>query len=102
MKPEKEETPKDEMEETPAQQKKEAKEGTEEHGDVKIPEQFQVQCTALVNSCNDRHCLDFLRSLVNKKDDELRESEIAAKNKNKPKGPKTPNEFSADAMPSVD
>ena len=88
-KPEKEETPKDEMEETPEVQKKEAEEGTEEHGSVAIPEAFQIQATALVDSCESKACLSFLRNLVSDKEDEMRKSEMD----------EVPQELSTEGMP---
>ncbi len=44
-------------------------------GAVKIPEDFQKQVTSLIDSCNDKACLDFIMSEASKKQSEMMKSE---------------------------
>ena len=85
-------TPEDEAQETPELQKAEVKAGAEDHGEVKIPENFQKQVTALIYGITDEHQIDFINACLNKKRTELMDS-------GEEEETSTPAEFSEEGMP---
>lgn len=66
-------------------------------GTVDIPEEFQKECHELVDSCDDKACLSYLRDLVYRKEEEMRKSEMDKKSKGKSK---VPSAYDTAEMPS--
>jgi hypothetical protein len=85
------ETEEEDKVESPASEKVEDK--TE--GGI-IPEDFQRNVKSLIDSCDDEHCLTYIRTCLTKKEDEMRESKM---NKTKPSGKTVPAVFDDEEMP---
>jgi hypothetical protein len=102
------ETPEAEAAESTKEQKAEKEAGTEKEiatesegskGNVHISEDFQREATALVAEYKDsKPCLEFLRNQCEDALQALREAEMNKKTKTKGK---TPQNFTAEAMPSM-
>lgn len=91
-------TPTDEeSKESPAKEKKEVESGEEytESEGVKVPEEIQKECHALISKCKTRECLDYVRSAVSNKENDMRKSEM-----NKDKKNKVPDDYSIADMPA--
>lgn len=82
-----EEETEDEVSAEPSEDKK-----SEEGGDVKVPEEFQKEAMALVESCKTVACLDFLSNEVQ----EMRSKLMSSQKKNK----LNTDDFSSENMPS--
>jgi hypothetical protein len=76
--PEAAETGIDEANESPEVQQREAKEGTEQHDEVPISEEFQLQCIDMVKNAS-KDQLDFIRTQCMNRSDELRRIEDESK-----------------------
>jgi hypothetical protein len=76
MIPEEQETSTDESTETSEEQQQEKDNGTEQPIDenIKVPEEFQKQCSALIDSCSTVASLDYLQSEISQKRSELMKS----------------------------
>ena len=74
-KPEQEENALDEARETPEQQAKEKQEGTEQHSEVPLTEEFQREVLALLKSATKEEC-SFIRNLCYEREEEIRKSEM--------------------------
>lgn len=81
---------KEEAKETPSEESKE--DGGQEG--VHIPEDFQKSVYELIESCENREQLDYIRSCVSKKESEMMKAETK---KAKGKNPTTMGVFSADS-----
>lgn len=92
----KEDTEQEEKKETPSKEKEESsKEYSDDSDDgVTIPEEFQKKVHALINECDNKECLSFVRECVYRKEDEIRQSEM------KKKGKSVPSTYSTADMPA--
>jgi hypothetical protein len=75
--------------------KSEEKEPTGKEG-IKVPEEFQQEVYELISMCENREQTDYIRTCLNKKEDEMRKAEMTSK------GKKTPSEYSSGDMPLSD
>jgi hypothetical protein len=90
-KEESEETSEDEENESEEHQNEEENEGTE---GVTVPEEFQKEVHSLLQQCDSKECLEYIRSAVYKKEDDIRKAEMKTRKPNK-----SPDTFSSEDMP---
>lgn len=64
-----------------------------------VPDDFQEQCSALLSSCTDPACLDYLEQQLEAKREELAPSDDAAKEAAPEAMPSKAAEFTTDDMP---
>jgi hypothetical protein len=63
---------------------------------ARVPEDLQVKCHELIDSCETEECLDYIQDALDKKKQELGKS-----GENESADAATPQEFSAEGMPGM-
>ena len=90
------EDPEHEAKESPEKEKAEEKEMSEYSADSHIiPEELQEETIDLIDKCKTQECLDYIRSCLRRKEDELYKAKMKKEKKDQ-----VPQNFSTSDMPS--